>query len=38
MAHRAYVMERGALVRQGGGKELLEHPELKVSYLGLSAP
>jgi branched-chain amino acid transport system ATP-binding protein len=38
MAHRAYVMELGALVRQGGGKELLEHPELKVSYLGLSAP
>jgi branched-chain amino acid transport system ATP-binding protein len=35
MAHRAYVLERGALVMQGGGKELLEHPELKASYLGL---
>jgi branched-chain amino acid transport system ATP-binding protein len=36
-AHRAYVLERGTLVRQGEGKELLEHPELKVSYLGLSS-
>jgi branched-chain amino acid transport system ATP-binding protein len=35
MAHRAYVLERGSLVMQGGGKELLEHPELKPSYLGL---
>jgi branched-chain amino acid transport system ATP-binding protein len=35
MAHRAYVLERGTLVMQGGGKELLEHPELKASYLGL---
>jgi hypothetical protein len=23
------------LVRQGGGKEMLEDPDLKVSYLGL---
>jgi branched-chain amino acid transport system ATP-binding protein len=35
MAHRAYVLERGVLVRQGGGKEMLEDPDLKVSYLGL---
>jgi branched-chain amino acid transport system ATP-binding protein len=35
MAHQAYVLERGSLVMQGGGKELLEHPELKASYLGL---
>jgi branched-chain amino acid transport system ATP-binding protein len=35
MAHRAYVLERGSVVMQGGGKELLEHPELKSSYLGL---
>jgi branched-chain amino acid transport system ATP-binding protein len=38
MAHRAYVLEGGALVRQGRGKELLEHPELKGSYFGLSSP
>jgi branched-chain amino acid transport system ATP-binding protein len=38
MAHRAYVLEGGALVRQGGGKELLEHPDLKGSYFGLSSP
>jgi branched-chain amino acid transport system ATP-binding protein len=35
MAHRAYVLERGTLVMQGGGKELLENPELKAAYLGL---
>jgi branched-chain amino acid transport system ATP-binding protein len=35
MAHRAYVLERGSLVMQGGGKELLERPELKAAYLGL---
>jgi branched-chain amino acid transport system ATP-binding protein len=35
MAHRAYVLERGMLVMQGGGKDLLEHPDLKASYLGL---
>jgi branched-chain amino acid transport system ATP-binding protein len=35
MAYWAYILERGSLVMQGGGKELLEHPELKASYLGL---
>jgi branched-chain amino acid transport system ATP-binding protein len=35
MAPRAYVLERGALVKRGRGKELLEHPDLRASYLGL---
>jgi branched-chain amino acid transport system ATP-binding protein len=35
MAHRAYVLERGVLVMQGGGKDLLEHADLQASYLGL---
>ena len=35
MAHHAYVLERGSVVMQGGGKDLLENPELKPAYLGL---
>lgn len=35
MAHQAYVLERGVLVMEGVGKELLENPELKASYMGL---
>jgi len=35
MAHRGYVLERGALVMQGTGRELLENPALKTAYLGL---
>ena len=35
MAHRGYVLERGALVLQGSGRELLENPALKTAYLGL---
>jgi branched-chain amino acid transport system ATP-binding protein len=35
MAHRAYVLEHEVLVMQGGGKDLLEHADLKASYLGL---
>lgn len=35
MAHRAYVLERGTFVMEGGGRELLENAELKASYLGL---
>jgi branched-chain amino acid transport system ATP-binding protein len=34
MAHRAYVLERGVLVRQGGGKEMLEDPDLKPTFKG----
>jgi branched-chain amino acid transport system ATP-binding protein len=35
MAHHAYVLERGNIVMQGGGQELLNNAELKASYLGL---
>ncbi len=35
LAHRGYVLERGGLVMQGTGKELLDNPELKSAYLGL---
>jgi branched-chain amino acid transport system ATP-binding protein len=35
MAHRGYVLERGLLVMQGTGLELLENPALKTAYLGL---
>jgi branched-chain amino acid transport system ATP-binding protein len=35
LAHRGYVLERGSLVMQGTGKELLDNPELRTAYLGL---
>jgi branched-chain amino acid transport system ATP-binding protein len=35
MAQRAWVLERGAIVMQGVGKDLLDDPELKTAYLGL---
>jgi branched-chain amino acid transport system ATP-binding protein len=35
MAHHAYVLERGNIVMEGGGRELLDNAELKASYLGL---
>ena len=35
MAQRAWVLERGAIVMQGAGKDLLDDPELKTAYLGL---
>jgi branched-chain amino acid transport system ATP-binding protein len=35
IAKRAYVLERGNVVMEGGGKELLSDPRLKESYLGL---
>jgi len=35
MADHAYVLERGNIVMEGGGQELLENPELKTAYLGL---
>jgi len=35
LAHRGYVLERGSLVMQGTGKELLDDPELRTAYLGL---
>jgi len=35
MAQRAWVLERGSIVMQGAGKDLLDDPELKTAYLGL---
>lgn len=35
MATRGYVLERGNVVMQGGGKELLKDERLKESYLGM---
>jgi branched-chain amino acid transport system ATP-binding protein len=34
LAHRAYVLETGAIVMQGTGKELLASPEVRRAYLG----
>ena len=35
MANHAYVLERGSIVTEGGGPELLGNAELKAAYLGL---
>jgi branched-chain amino acid transport system ATP-binding protein len=35
IATRGYVLERGNVVMQGGGKELLKDERLKESYLGM---
>ena len=34
LAHRAYVLETGAVVMQGTGAELLASPEVRKAYLG----
>jgi branched-chain amino acid transport system ATP-binding protein len=34
LAHRAYVLETGAIVMHGTGKELLASPEVRRAYLG----
>jgi branched-chain amino acid transport system ATP-binding protein len=34
LAHRAYVLETGAIVMHGTGKELLASPEVRKAYLG----
>ena len=35
MSHRAYVLERGRIVLEGTGQELLGNPHVRVSYLGI---
>lgn len=35
IAHRGYVLERGNMAMEGGGKELLEDERLKETYLGM---
>ncbi len=34
LAHRAYVLETGAIAMQGTGKQLLASPEVRKAYLG----
>lgn len=33
LAHRGYVMVNGLITLAGGGRDLLEHPEIKAAYL-----
>ncbi len=35
IADKAYVLETGSIVLEGGGAELLENPEVQKSYLGV---
>jgi branched-chain amino acid transport system ATP-binding protein len=35
VAHRAYVLETGVIVKTGTGKELLESPDVQKAYLGM---
>ena len=35
IAHRGYVLERGSIVMEGTGQELLAREDLKAAYLGL---
>ncbi len=36
VAHRAYVMESGRIVRHGNARELLESDDVKAAYLGMA--
>jgi branched-chain amino acid transport system ATP-binding protein len=35
VAHRAYVLETGSIVKTGSGKELLSSPDVQRAYLGI---
>lgn len=35
ISHRAYVLETGRIVLSGTGREVLENPQVKASYLGI---
>ncbi len=35
VAHRAYVLETGSIVKEGTGKELLDSPDVQRAYLGM---
>ena len=35
VAHRAYVLETGSIVKTGSGKELLDSPDVQRAYLGM---
>lgn len=34
IAHRAYVLETGEIVREGSGEDLLKDPVVQEAYLG----
>ncbi len=34
LANRGYVIESGRVTKEGGGRELLNHPDIKKAYLG----
>ena len=35
VANRAYVLETGEIIKEGAGKDLLDDPDIKKSYLGV---
>jgi branched-chain amino acid transport system ATP-binding protein len=36
MCHRAYVLKTGQITMEGAGKELLEDPRVRKTYLGIT--
>ncbi len=36
IAHRAYVLETGRIVLEGGAKEVRDNPQVRAAYLGVS--
>lgn len=38
VADRAYVLDRGSIVLEGGARELLDHPMVQTAYLGQTEP
>jgi branched-chain amino acid transport system ATP-binding protein len=37
IADRAFVMEKGTMVYEGSGDEILDHSEIRQAYLGTPA-
>jgi ABC-type branched-subunit amino acid transport system ATPase component len=35
MSARGYVLENGSVVLEGGGKDLLNNPQVREAYLGI---
>jgi branched-chain amino acid transport system ATP-binding protein len=38
LAHRAYVLETGRIVKQGSGRELLDDARMRQAFLGIASP
>jgi branched-chain amino acid transport system ATP-binding protein len=36
IAHRAYILETGSVVKEGQGREMLGDPAVKAAYLGVA--